>query len=344
MAKKIFSLALAVVMLCSVFAFSASALELANGKYAWRVVTDAYVGQESGTVTAYVYFDLPDSTDFSTYRQNLGNTYIGYTSEFEFVGYEWCGNYAGYFTDDKYNTGVWAQVTKTANDTANGYTNGVLIQMLFDKTKTTEFTAKTGYPIDQFQPHIKITFNVVDTLTVASKIGCVEGSYTKQSYIKSHDVATGRAVNIALADVDFSQAVTAAHYVNINALDGVKTRSASESGKMDIGLTGEFKNDSFQVTFVEGTTTCENLTNIGFEAKVNGVPVTATDDYIYPTADGYKFRAVLSNVDAATAAQAVEARMFITTDAGTFYSDWLYLTPDMAHDIGVANGMPAIFA
>lgn len=343
MSKKILSFALAVVMLISVFACSASAVDLTSGEYAYRMTTDAYVNQEVGTtVKAYLYFDYASDIDFNTYRQGLGNTAIGYNGDyFTCTGYEWCEPYSGYFADKTLNTGIFGNFTLSANDTANGYTKGFLFNMGYDTEKQTDYTSKTGFPIVEHAPIACFEFEVIKKLDDTAKIGIVEGAYNKQM---KFNYFTTKNNTVALAKLDLTQAVTNPHVVTINEAANIKVRpNAADATKMDIGFTGEFTNSSFEVAFKQNGWTCDNLTEVGFDAKVNGVSQKATDNFIYPTDNGYKFRAVLSGVTADTKDAKIECRMYITTTNGTYYSDWLYITPDAAHTTGVGNGMTAIF-
>ena len=132
MSKKILSLALVVVMLMSMFAFSTSAVDLSAGQVAIKVVSDAKVGAPAGTVvTVKAYYVLPAGEEDTQFA--IGNISLGYNNEvfsveenaFEAGTFAWGSTYANYFKQQKTNCNASATISNNivkkfnSNDTAN---------------------------------------------------------------------------------------------------------------------------------------------------------------------------------------------------------------------------------
>lgn len=358
MSKKIISVALAVVMLISVFACSAFATSFpGTSQIGVRLVSDAYVGMPAGsTVTVKAYYVLPDDAS-SSYMQGLTNLGICFTDAFTYnytgtagsTGRTWGASYSTFFTTS-------AQVTVQASaynnmknrfneaDKARNWTNGIIVAQAYDIT-TGAASPSTGYKVDPYCELFTITFTTTRTLTADDTIGIPAGtigSQTKFQYINN-----AKQVQYTVANVVTDEFVSSADYVSVNEAADLKIRNnASDTNKVDLGITGEFKNVSFPVEFGANGTTCTNLSKIGVEVRMNGVIRTADCDgdlnYIYPTADGYKFRAAVTGVDAAGLDSKVEVRVYMVTDNGTYYSNWMGCTARTAYTNAVAGGMSAI--
>lgn len=355
MSKKILSFALAVVMLVSVFAFSASATTFpTTGQCGYRVVSDAYVGMPAGeTVTVKVYYVLPDDLDLETYRHQIANVFLCYNSNaFTYVGNRtWGDSYSAIFKNSNINnivalakaplTNVAANFTE--NDKAKNYDSCAWVQLGYQTG--IPYTSKTGFPVDPYGEIFSIQFKTAKTLESKDYIGIPEASLTSQTaarYCENTKNYTYSKEN-TIIDEGFSSA----DYVAVNEYADLKIRNnAADTNKVDLGITGEFKNVSFPVEFGANGTTCTNLSKIGVEVRMNGVIRTADCDgdlnYIYPTADGYKFRAAVTGIDAAGLDTKVEVRVYMVTDNGTYYSNWMGCSARAAYTNAVAGGMSAI--
>lgn len=355
MSKKILSFALAIVMLVSVFAFSASAAAPVttvfptDGQIGYRVVSNAYVGMPAGsTVTVKVFHVVPDSLDLSTYRQGSGNIVLCYNSDYYTVDGNsrvWGAPYEAMKPAANVNTlaSFWTN-TVSKQVTVEGYNAAVLVALAWNTELG--YSASTGFVVDPYTELFSINFTTNKTLDENAILGIDPGTVGKSTTASYRDTVNKKTVQYK-ANVVVNEGAPDAAYVSVNEAADLKIRNnASDTNKVDLGITGEFKNASFNVAFAENGTTCTNLSKIGLEVRMNGVIRTADCDgdlnYIYATTDGYKFRAAVTGVDAAGLDSKVEVRVYMVTDNGTYYSNWMACTARTAYNNGVANGMTAI--
>lgn len=355
MSKKILSFALAVVMLISVFAFSASAAAPVTtvfpteGQIGYRVVSNAYVGMPAGsTVTVKVFHVVPDSLDLETYRQGSGNIVLCYNSDYYTVDAEsrvWGAPYEAMKPAAKINDlpTFWTN-TVSKQVTVEGYNAAVLVALAWNTELG--YSASTGFVVDPYTELFSINFTTNKTLDENAILGIDPGTVGKTTTSSYRDTVNKKTIQYK-ENIVVSEGSPDAPVVAVNEYADLKIRNnAADANKVDLGITGEFKNVSFPVEFGANGTTCTNLSAIGVQVRMNGTIVTADCDgdlnYIYPTADGYKFRAAVTGIDAAGLDSKVEVRVYMVTDNGTYYSNWMGCSARAAYTNAVAGGMSAI--
>lgn len=351
MSKKILSLALAVVMLVSVFTIAASATTFpASGEIGLRVVTDAYVGMAEGeTVTAKVYVVFPDDTDFDTYRQGLSNVMLFYTDAFEYVdGSRTWGPYTNGFIKDA------AQVTTptttvlnnainkfTDADKARGWTDARIFAQAYEQGTTASPT--TGYAVNPYDEMFTVEFTTTRTLLASDSIGVPTstiGSQSKIQYINSSSRTTAYKATAVIGD----EFVEGAAHLNVSDASTFLLRNnADDANALDVGVRATFMDAAFPVTFTGAV--CNELDNIGIEARVNGevkARESAALNFIYRNAtdDGYDFVGAVTGVDDLDAK--IEIRAYFIADGTTYYSNWVAVCANLRYDDAVSNGMSAI--
>lgn len=364
MSKKILSMALAAIMLISVFAFSASAANTTvtttfpeAGYCGLRVVTDAYVGMPAGEeVTVKVYWVLPYGADRPV-KMSAGNTVIAYNSaaytyntendgstSLAYDGRTWGAAYENIFAADSgVNTG--ATYTNTINgkltdaEKAYGWDKVAGVQICVDETVTTN--AK-GFNYDYDCEIFSLSFTTKRTITANDVFGIPNstlGAMTKASYSNGT-----KQTQYAKKLVNSEPAVPATS--SVNETSGAKFRMSSEAGKVDLGITGTVKTVSLDpgktaVLGGDGTTrgyTASNIVAVGAQARVNGVVSAGEDNYVYETADGFKFRAAITGIDATGLAADIDVRTYITDkDGNTYFSNWMNIDAVTAHNASVAG-------
>ncbi len=362
MSKKILSIALAVVMLCSVFAFSASAANTSvdttfpasSSQVGFRVVTDAYVGQPAGeTVTVKVFWVHAVGTDYTSFLQSIGNVVICYGDAFEYAysgtsGYEgrtWGEAYAPYFkpaanvnaNNATYMNSVISKLSTA--DQAYGWTSAMLVQLAVDTTVT---SAAKGFPLDPDCEIFSVEFTTTREVTEDDIIG-----------IPSHLI--GSTVTASWSTGSKQQKWTAANIINseparplvVNNIDTAtaKMRPGAADGTVDLGITGAVNSLSFEAgkEFVGGCYVAPNLNAVGVQARVDGVVAAAESTCIYETSEGFKYRSAIEGIDAAGLGSQIEVRTYITdVNGNTYFSNWMFIDATTVHDNAVGNGMAGI--
>lgn len=347
MSKKILSMALAVVMLVSVFAFSANAAVTVDTVFpaadqgGYRVVSDAYVGMPAGeTVTVKVYFVLP------SYDYNLsftGNTVLAFTDAFEYTGTRTFGESYYYMKDITVNTTTAykaASNTFTAEDKARGWTNAIMVQKGLDTSAGSGLTNTTGHPVDPYCELYSVTFTTTRTLTATDTIGIPAGSAAGTVKFKTATSGYYTKDNIIL-----SEAVAAADIVDVNDTATAKMRyTAGSTTKVDLGCTGSVKDAAFKSLCSGGLTWDETgwISNevkaVSVQFRVNGVVEEATTNTIYvDEAGNFKFRAAMTGIEKAGLSDLVEVRMAANINGTVCYSNWMAIDVDAVHTNAVAN-------
>lgn len=365
MSKKILSMALAVVMLISVFAFSATAANdtttfPGDGQIGIRVVSDAYIGMPAGEeVTVKVYYVLP--TNDPDYRHGQTNIVIGFNTEyFSFVegSREFGERYVDAFKETsaaKVN-GTYFQDKiagdLTENDIANGYNEGIKVQQTW--SSGLGYSASTGYAVDQSVEIFSLTFTTNKTLDASAKIGVVEGSIDNgQTVLKYRDTDAGKTYTYDdTTAIVRSEIEAVADVTKVNDTATAKMRPGATAGTVDLGITGTVKTKSFDagktpVKNASGTVIkhiAANLKEVGVQARINGGTIaTATGTNVFETSDGFKFRAAATGIDAAGLGDMIEVRTFIKDkNNNTYYSNWMNINATTVHENAVANDMPGI--
>lgn len=333
MSKKIISLVLAVLMVFSVFAVSAFAVGPVS-QIGIKFVTNAKVGDAAGTeITVDCYLTFPEGTDFTEYKHGLTQISVLYNTEYyTYVSREIGAAYQGFIKSASLvNTNGYAvlkKAKKLTEEEASTYNAGLLVAQSWDSTQT-EVTNKTGYTIDPNCPLFTLTFRVnkelesVDAATFSSPLKAV-GAQTRITYFDGTN--TSKFYTTANTTVAEATKVGPAGET-YKVLDGaVKIRrNAVDSAKYDLGFTGSFKASDFAVAFNDkGTST--NLTKVGVKVTMNGVTNEYTDRFVYETADGYQFRAVLAGLDDSMANMEISVVMFIEFDGVRYESAGLTTT------------------
>ncbi len=360
MSKKILSMALAVIMLISVFAFSASAANTTvtttfptAGKAGYRVVSDAYVGMpRDSIVTVKVYWVLPYGADrpslMSTgklllayngakYKINTANE--GNTSQC-FDAMTIGASYTSLFNSESaVNTG-----TTVANSTLTdakltevektyGWTKTVLAS--YDLLPTAGTKPAQGFAYDYDCEIISLSFTALDTITANDVIGIPDTTLGSMTTIQSSNGTS--LVRYAKNVVNSEPAVPTVS--SVNETSGAKFRMSEDEGKVDLGITGTVKSVSLNPgkTFKNGRYVAANLTAVGVQARVDGVVAAAEDGYVYETSDGYQFRAAITGMDAAGLSKDIDVRTYITDNAGnTYFSNWMNIDAKTAHNASVS--------
>lgn len=333
MSKKIISLVLAVLMVFSVFAVSAFAVGPVS-QIGIKFVTNAKVGDAAGTeITVDCYLTFPEGTDFTEYKHGPTQIAVLYNTEYyTYVSREIGAAYQGFIKSASLvNTKAYAVLTKAnklTEEEASTYNAALLVAQAWDSTQT-EVTNKTGYTIDPNCPLFTLTFRVnkelesVDAATFSSPLAAV-GAQTKIQYFDGKN--TSKFYTTANTTVAEATKVGPAGETYKVSDGAVKIRrNAVESAKYDLGFTGSFKKSDFAVAFNDkGTST--NLTKVGVKVTMNGVTNEYTDRFVYETADGYQFRAVLAGLDDSMANMEISVVMFIEFDGVRYESAGLTTT------------------
>lgn len=370
MSKKILSIALAVVMLMSIFAFSASAANTtvtttfpADGQCGWRVVSDAYVGMPAGEeVTVKVYWVHPVGTDYDSFRQSAGNVVVAYdntaytyntendgSTSLGYDGRTWGASYADYLKPAA-NVNTGATITSTvigkltAAEQAYGWNKIALVQLTPDTTVT---TAAKGWPLDPDCEIFSLSFTTVATITADDVIGIPTATQNSQSKC-SYSTGT-KQVQYGANLVNNEWAVPAVVAGDDTAT--AKMRPGTADGTVDLGITGTVKEVSFNpgktpVYYGNGDLAghkAANLANVGVQARVNGVVAAAEGSCVYATTDGFNYRAAITGIDAAGLGAQIEVRTYITdVNGNTYFSNWMFIDAADVHTNAVGNGMTGI--
>lgn len=378
MSKKILSLALVVVMLMSMFAFTTNAADLTEGQIGIRVETDAYIGMPAGEeVTFKLYYVVPDDLDLKTYRQALGNIAVAFTDGFALNttstttaadARTWGASYADVFKDSSAVTITATMNTNISklyneNDKAKGWNKAIQVQQAYISGGA--YKTATGYPIDPDCEVFSLSFVTTRAITADDSIGVVEGalgsSFFKMCYWKD---AKTTSVQYDKADVILTEATA---YAGAAPMQKVTGKIRVNGAGVDLGYIGT-SDMAVAVKAVyasDGKTICRydvdsaacGIAGVGIEAKVDGVLQTSTATKIYLNGSitdgaasetvqgGFKFLPALTGVDASALTSKIEIRTYVLkTDGSYVYSDWVELDAQTTYDDAVAAGMADVFA
>ena len=354
MSKKILSLAVAVVMLISIFAFSASAANTtvdtvfpAAGQGGYRVVTDAYVGMPAGeTVTVKVYYVLPDGVDYSSVSINwTGNTVLGFTDAFTYDSGSrtWGDAYWFNKAGANVNEAAYTAASKQFNDADNakGWTQAILVQKTLDTGAGSGLTSTTGHPVDRFCELYTVTFTTTRTVEATDTIGIPEGCAGKMVAYRYIGSSALTAANIILSEAKEVAPLVVSNSDTATA----KMRPGTAAGTVDLGLTGTVNALSFNAgkEWGAGCYVAPNLSAVGVQARVNGVVSAGESTCIYETNDGFNYRAAITGIDAAGLGAQIEVRTYITdVNGNTYFSNWMAIDATTVHENAVGNGMTGI--
>ncbi len=330
MSKKILSLALAVVMLFSICAVAASAVQ-GDGSENIRIymTSDATVGATAGTeVNVKFYIDLPDGVD--ELDMCIGNISIGYNSakyKLKVSDGATNGDEARTWGDDfgGYMKGTAHVVTASSstivgkfndNDNAKGWDSACMIQELYEGTA---YKANTGFPVYDNMHIFTLTFVAQDTLTANDVIGVVEGAYGSGSYFRVcwfNGTTTAQLYPVAQVDMADAAAVApSAPSYQVYKLSDARKHSNGD-GTNTVAAFFAFDTSVIDPNFnANGTSLFVN----GITATVSNGESSITPDpikYLYKIdADTYGFRVIMHNVpDGAN----VTVKPIVTTDGTTY--------------------------
>lgn len=368
MAKKILSLAVAVVMLISVFAFSASAANTtvdtvfpADGQGGYRVVTDAYVGMPAGeTVTVKVYYVLPTGTDYDSVAINwTGNTVLAFTDAFTYDSGSRTWGDAYWFNKAaaNVNEAAYTAASKQFNDAdkAKGWTQAILVQKTLDTGAGSGLNTTTGHPVSRFCELYTVTFTTTREVKATDTIGIPSGCAGKMVAYRFIGSSALTAANIILSEATEVAPLVVANSDTATAkMRPTKDKEGNVvEGKVDLGITGTVNGLSFDagktaVLGPNGIAVCRydaaNLAAVGVQTRVNGVVSAAEGTCVYETADkGFKYRAAITGIDADGLGAEIEVRTYITdVNGNTYFSNWMAIDATAVHDNAVSNGMTGI--
>lgn len=326
MSKKILSLALVVVMLISMFAFSTSAADLKEGQIGIKVVSDAKVGAPAGTVvTVKVYYVLPAGEDV---QLAVGNTSLGYNNTVYSVDsstFKYGTAYAPYFSFNAASTcnakaTMSNQIVKKFNDSDNakGWNAALQVQQAYENVTYTKYTGYT--PVADCEV-FSLQFTTLKVLTANDVIGVVDGAYNNGNNFKINkfdDASTTKFTTYDKANVDFSEAVAAPaapaevkveHFDTMGQMGNWETLT----GKFNGGLVGKISNLDLAFDGNE----CTNLLKIEVALTTATGSSKAEAYQVYEQADGsYLFRAVIKDMDITSEANiSAVYTIYVDTDA-----------------------------
>ena len=301
MSKKVLSLALVVVMLMSMFAFSTSAA-LATGQVGIKVVSDAVVGAPAGTeVTVSLYLEAPEGEDV---QMTLSTFSLGYNSAaYEVVSgsLEWGASYDGMFQNTNTTVSTAAALVNkivglfNAEDTANGWDTGLQVKQGY--VSGGPATTKTGYAIDSDCVLFTLKFKALKALEAKDVIGVVKGAYGQNVFtVKGFTTATTAGVAYDVANVDVTNAVAAPAAAKAPVY-WVANQVRPNGDAMDIGIKAGFNTADIDIAFdANGTST--NVMTVGAKLKVNGADAgTGTSRFVYKISDTeYQYRVILEGI------------------------------------------------
>ena len=356
MSKKILSIALAVVMLFSVVACTASAASdtttfPVGSQAGYRVVSDAYVGMPAGeTVTVKVYFVLPADTDYDSFRLNFaGNTVLAYTDAFEYVAGSrvWGASYYYMKETATINPSAYASAKGQFNaaDKAMGWTKAIMVQR--SGATGAEYTGTTGHPVDPACELYSVQFTTTKELTATDTIGMPAGCAGRMMALKTQSGTTYTGANFVVAEAN-----AYADVAKVNDTATAKMRPGAAAGTVDLGITGTVKDISFnpgKTAVLNGAGEvagykAANLANVGVQARVNGGTIqTAEGTCVYATTDGFNYRAAITGITADGLGAQIEVRTYIKdVNGNTYYSNWMCIDAEVVHANAVGNGMTGI--
>ncbi len=340
MSKKILSLALVVVMLMSMFAFSTSALDFTAGQsIGIRVESNAVVGMPAGTPVEFkFYYVLPEGVDAATYRQASATTAIAYTDGFKVDSTKANANDArdwGASYVDVFNPSGAVTTTSTvsnnimalfnANDTAKGWDSALQVQQTY--LSGGSYKALTGYPVDSECEVFTLRFVTTRELTAEDSIGVVEGAYTS-NYFKCNYWTSAQVTSTTydFAAINMSEATAKA----ASPVYHVQNQYRPNGANYDLGLKFGFKTANIGIEFDEkGTST--NIAAVGATLKVNGVAASEPieQNFVYDVNGDnseYHFRVIISNV-AKSSTDKYEVTTYVKYTNGTIrYADPVTVT------------------
>lgn len=341
MSKRVLSLALVVVMLMSMFAFSTSAADLTTGQIGIRVESNAYVGMPAGEeVTFKVYYVVPDDLDLTTYKHGIGNTPVAFTSGFALNtnlgsainakdARTWGASYADFFADSNVSTTA-AYQTKVKDyaaqdDATKTWTGACVVQMGYNSSNG--YSNSTGFTLDPDCEVFSLSFITTATITKDDAIivpaSAYNTTYFKIAYNANLKNNVYAAENVVIED---NVAVPAAKKV-YHVKNQIQWADKANN-KVNLGIVCGFDIADIGIKFENGTST--NVSSVGVTATINGVTDTYTERFVYSAKEGtaYYFRAVIGNVPGDYNGT-ITITPFVVVDGETEYGNAIEITADV---------------
>lgn len=325
--KRVFSLLLAAVLVLSVFGVTASA-SVATGK------SIAIIGEASGspvaggTIDYKFYIELPAGVSADDYYIDIFNLYLSYNTK-QVVPVSRAWNTADYdhFSETILATGnaIGRIKDKLTTDEISKY-DGACVFGMGQYSTTGSYHTTTGWKlVSQKSLIATITFKVLDSWDGSDiNIGVLDNAFdaTRLCYIraftdvKNTDVASNGKYLLAAIDNQTMATFKAASYKVTDEKVQIR-RNSEDATKYDLRFVGSFKTADIETKFAENSNTSTNITSVGCKVTMNGVTNTYTDGYIYPTADGYKFAAIMPGLTDEMADMDITVEMFVVVDGVT---------------------------
>lgn len=337
--RKVFSLLIAIVLVLNVFAVMASA-DVATGKSVAIIAETSDKLVAGGNIDVNFYFELPEGVDYKTYKLGQFLFPISYdNSVLTPVSRTW--NKADYDnlnegTTFSPSTNTIGKLTKITAEEKAKYPAAVTVGSgTWDPANGDGVTTASGFSLKASKALIfTVRFKVSDSYAGGStSLGVLASTFAadKACYLKTitdaKNTAVAKSGKYLTSVIDMQTMLTIEEASSYKVFDGdVKIRrNAADSAKYDLGFTGSFKKSDFPVVFTDaGTAT--NLTQVGVKVTMNGVTNEYTDRFVYETADGYQFRAVLAGLEDSMADTEISVVMFIVFDGVRYESKGLTTT------------------
>lgn len=342
MSKKVLSLALVVVMLMSMFAFSTSAADLTTGQIGVKIVSDAVIGDPAGTVvTVKAYYVVPEGEEVQLTNGNLHLAYDNTAFEIDTSdtinegNFSWGSSYFDVFKTQASTVNAASTISNNivkqfsdAEKTNYGWNAGVQIQETFDSNG---WSTKTGFTIDPECEIFSIEFTALTEIGAEDVIGISANAYNSSFFkLKAFTESTTAGVVYDAANVVLTENV-AVPVEAAKKVYHVKNQiqwADKAANKVNLGIVCGFDIDDIGIAFENGTST--NVSSVGVTATINGVTDTYTERFVYSAKEGtaYYFRAVLGNVPGDYNGT-IEITPFVVVDGKTEYGDPITITADV---------------
>ncbi len=318
MSKKILSLALVVVMLMSMFAFSTSAADLTSGQIGLRVESNAYVGMPAGEEVEFkVYYVVPDDLDLDTYRQAIGNISVAFTDAFELNdpdktavkangARQWGASYVDYLKASS-NVSITATYQKniknyaTSDDSTRTWAAACQVGMGYNTDNG--YSDAVGFPIDPDCEIFTLSFLTTREVTaddaiIVPKSACANATYLKLAKSEGGKAVVYTADNIVMTDNIAVPAAPATLNPTVKHIDtmGQMKNWAKGQFPFNAGLVGQISD--LPLTF-DGDNQCAELKKIEVSITTEAGTTTSQAYQVYKVNDTtWNFRAVIYGLTA----------------------------------------------
>ncbi len=335
MSKKILSLALAVIMLFSVCAVSANAVATAEGKSVGLYFeSDAAVGAPAGTVVnVKVYYTVPEGSGEVLLQNgpiavawNSAAYALKTTSTTNTVSdcRVWGASYVDIMkTTANVTIAPSATIINNQNNkSTNPYNWDKACQVTVTMNNANGYSVNTGFPIDPECEFFTISFIAQRTLTADDVIGAPDGAYGTTNFKIQAKIEGSTTPSLYAADaIDFSTAYSAPSAPSFKVAHAATQIqwANEEKNAVNLGFKGTFKMSDIGIAF-DGTGKSTNVTAVGVELEDTTKYETR---FVYVDGDNCYFRAIISDIPAASYSQNFKLRYYVVLDGETLYSDWV---------------------